>query len=32
MLNGVPHYVPPYWLDPDRTPTRNTTHDINPAA
>jgi NADH:ubiquinone oxidoreductase subunit D len=31
MLNGIPHYTPPHWLDPDQTPIRNTVHDI-PAA
>jgi hypothetical protein len=31
MINGVPHFVPPRWLDHSKTPQRNTAHDI-PAA
>ncbi len=26
MLNGLPHWRPPAWLDPQRTPIRNTRH------
>jgi len=26
MLDGVPHWIPPTWLDPDQTPRRNTAH------
>ncbi|HEU5005803.1 MAG TPA: DUF222 domain-containing protein [Jatrophihabitantaceae bacterium] len=26
MINGVPHWRPPKWIDPDRTPRRNTAH------
>ena len=32
MLNRIPHYIPPHWLDPDQTPQRNTIHDVFPAA
>lgn len=28
MSNGVPHWIPPSWLDPDRTSRRNTTHHL----
>lgn len=28
MTNGIPHYIPPLWIDPDQTPRRNTLHDI----
>ncbi len=28
MTNGVPEWLPPWWIDPDRTPQRNTTHHI----
>jgi hypothetical protein len=31
MVNGVPHFIPPRWLDGERIPQRNTAHDI-PAA
>ncbi len=24
MIDGVPHWIPPAWIDPDRTPRRNT--------
>jgi hypothetical protein len=27
MLKGVPYWVPPAWIDPHRTPRKNTTHD-----
>jgi hypothetical protein len=26
LHNGIPTFVPPAWLDPDRTPRTNTTH------
>jgi hypothetical protein len=26
MINGVPHWRPPSWLDPERKPIRNTAH------
>jgi Domain of unknown function (DUF222) len=26
MINGIPHWIPPAWLDPDQTPRRNTVH------
>ena len=32
MLNRIPHYIPPHWLDPNQTPQRNTIHDVFPAA
>jgi hypothetical protein len=32
MLNRIPHYIPPYRLDPNQTPQRNTIHDVFPAA
>ena len=28
MVDGIPHFVPPRWLDGERTPIRNTAHDI----
>jgi hypothetical protein len=28
MLDGVPHWLPPAWQDPDQTPRRNTRHHI----
>ena len=28
MRNGIPHWVPPVWIDPDQTPVRNTIHDL----
>jgi hypothetical protein len=31
LINGIPNFVAPYWLDGDRTPRRNTAHDV-PAA
>jgi len=27
MIGGVPHWVPPRWIDLDQTPRRNHTHD-----
>jgi hypothetical protein len=27
MIDGVPHWIPPAWLNPTRTPLRNTMHD-----
>lgn len=27
MLDGVPHWIPPAFLDPHQTPRRNTSHD-----
>ena len=26
LVNGVPHWLPPRWADPTRTPIRNTAH------
>ncbi|MCW2523838.1 MAG: hypothetical protein JWO63_2173, partial [Frankiales bacterium] len=26
MINGIPHWRPPAWIDPDRTPRRNHLH------
>jgi len=26
MLDGIPHWIAPAWIDPSRTPTRNTAH------
>jgi hypothetical protein len=31
MINGIPHFIPPWWLDHDQRPQRNSAHDI-PAA
>ena len=28
MTDGAPHWLPPRWIDQDRTPLRNTTHHI----
>jgi hypothetical protein len=28
MINGIPHWAPPAWLNPAQTPRRNTMHDI----
>lgn len=28
MINDVPHWLPPWWIDPHRQPIRNTTHHI----
>ena len=27
ITDGVPHWIPPAWLDPQQTPRRNTAHD-----
>lgn len=27
MLDGVPHWIPPSWIDAERAPIRNRTHD-----
>jgi hypothetical protein len=27
MINGIPHFIPPRWLDPEQKPLRNRTHD-----
>ena len=27
MIDGVPHWTPPTWIDPDQVPRRNTRHD-----
>ena len=27
IINGIPHWTPPHWLDPTQTPRRNTMHD-----
>ena len=26
MINAIPHFIPPKWIDPDQKPLRNTTH------
>jgi hypothetical protein len=31
MLNGIPHWKPPTWIDPDQVPLRNRMHDPQPA-
>jgi hypothetical protein len=28
MINGVPWWTPPKWLDPDQHPRQNTSHDL----
>ena len=28
MTDGVPHWLPPWWIDQDRTPQRNSTHHV----
>jgi hypothetical protein len=28
MIDGLPFWVPPTWLDPHQTPRRNTRHDM----
>ena len=28
MINGTPHWLPPWWPDPTRTPIRNQTHHV----
>lgn len=30
MRDGIPEFLPPAWLDPDRTPRRNHVHDTAP--
>jgi hypothetical protein len=30
MRDGMPEFLPPPWLDPDRTPLRNHIHDAAP--
>lgn len=30
MTTGTPHFTAPHWLDPTRTPRRNTAHDPPP--
>jgi hypothetical protein len=32
MINGIPHWIPPTWIDPGPRPVRNTVHDTVPAA
>jgi hypothetical protein len=27
MIDGVPYFIPPRWVDPAQTPQRNTLHD-----
>jgi hypothetical protein len=27
MLDGIPHWIAPKWLDPDQAPIRNRKHD-----
>ena len=27
MINGLPHWIPPKWVDPDQQASRNTLHD-----
>ena len=29
MLNGIPHWLPPPWLDPHQQPIRNTAHHLD---
>ena len=28
MINGIPHWVPPPWIDPAQRPVRNTAHHL----
>jgi hypothetical protein len=28
MINGIPHWIPPTWLDPEQTPQRNHTRHV----
>jgi len=28
MINGIPHWIPPTWLDPSQTPQRNHTRHV----
>ncbi len=30
ITNGRPEFIPPPWIDPTRTPLRNTLHDVQP--
>jgi hypothetical protein len=30
MIDGVPHWIPPHWIDRDRQPIRNTAHIPGP--
>ena len=30
MIDGRPHWIPPAWIDPERTPLRNHLHDDEP--
>ena len=32
MINGVPHWTPPVWIDAAQTPRRNMSHDTAPSA
>lgn len=31
MIDSVPHWRPPAWIDPDRIPRRNTAHHVEPS-
>lgn len=31
MINGVPYWIPPKWIDPEQKPQRNTLHDAEAA-
>ena len=31
-IDNTPYWIPPPWIDPTRTPRRNTLHDTAPAA
>jgi len=28
MIDDIPHWIPPAWLDPERRPVRNTAHHL----
>jgi hypothetical protein len=28
MINGIPHWIAPRWIDPSQTPRRNRAHDL----
>lgn len=28
MIDGIPHWIPPRWIDPEQTPRRNHMHDV----
>jgi hypothetical protein len=30
MINGIPHWIPPAYRDPEQKPIRNTLHDPHP--